>query len=157
MDVTAISAVTSLGGLAINPVGLDVRLRTPRLFFDSSHIAGTLLAAFAMLYTAARAAVLVLAVGYAAEPAASLSIATSRTGVQRLSVPVMQSPLAEGANDAGCGCEEASGGVMMNEVRVTGETLRSMVLADRTGNRVTAETLIGSDGKAVVCFLRHLG
>lgn len=123
-----------------------------------------------MLYTAAQAAVLVLAVGYVAEPVASLSIAepkipigvqrlsvaTKPIGIQRLPVPSMQSPLTDAANEA-CGCEESPGGVMMNDVRVTGETLRSMVLADRTGDRVAAETLIGNGGKAVVIFLRHLG
>merc|ERR1712087_587356 len=114
--------------------------------------------AIGMLYTAAQAAVLVLAVGYVAEPVASLSIAEPKIpiGVQRLPVPSMQSPLTDAANEA-CGCEESPGGVMMNDVRVTGETLRSIVLADRTGDRVAAETLIGNGGKAVVIFLRHLG
>ena len=45
----------------------------------------------------------------------------------------------------------------MNDVAVSGATLRSMVLANSDGERVAAETLIGTEGKAVVVFLRHLG
>lgn len=45
----------------------------------------------------------------------------------------------------------------MNDVAVSGASLRSMVLADVAGERVAAETLIGTQGKAVVVFLRHLG
>jgi len=54
-----------------------------------------------------------------------------------------------------CGCEE--GGVLMNDVRVTGRTLRSTVLADANGSRSSVGEVIGDEGKAVVIFLRHLG
>jgi len=49
------------------------------------------------------------------------------------------------------------GGVLMNNVPISGTTLRSMTLADARGDRVSTSTLIGEDGKAVVIFLRHLG
>ena len=49
------------------------------------------------------------------------------------------------------------GGVLMNDVPISGTTLRSMELADAKGARVRAGSLIGEDGKAVVIFLRHLG
>jgi hypothetical protein len=48
-------------------------------------------------------------------------------------------------------------GVLMNDVPVTGSTLRSMDLADASGARVRVDSLIGTEGKAVVVFLRHLG
>jgi len=47
--------------------------------------------------------------------------------------------------------------VLMNDVPISGTTLRSMTLADARGDRVSTSTLIGEDGKAVVIFLRHLG
>ena len=47
--------------------------------------------------------------------------------------------------------------VLMNDVQVTGATLRSTELATQTGGRATIGSMIGEDGKAVVIFLRHLG
>ena len=58
--------------------------------------------------------------------------------------------------DADCGCAEPQG-VVMNDVRVTGRTLRSMVLANADGNREPVCSAIGDEGKAAVIFLRHLG
>jgi len=46
--------------------------------------------------------------------------------------------------------------VMMNDVMVTADTLRSMDLADSTGARRVSGEILG-DGKSVVIFLRHLG
>ena len=60
------------------------------------------------------------------------------------------------AMDMPC-AEPDVGGVLMNDVPISGATLRSMELADATGARVRAGSLIGEDGKAVVIFLRHLG
>jgi len=54
-------------------------------------------------------------------------------------------------------CAAPDTGVLMNDVPVSGATLRSMDLADRQGARVRSSSLIGEDGKAVVVFLRHLG
>ena len=69
-----------------------------------------------------------------------------------------------------CGCKDAAtetaqgvvlptdSGVLMNDVRVTGSSLRSTVLADVSGDRVSIGDAIGTDGKkAVIVFLRHLG
>ena len=64
--------------------------------------------------------------------------------------------LAETSAGADCGCAEPQG-VLMNDVRVTGRTLRSMVLANADGNREPVRSAIGDEGKAVVIFLRHLG
>ena len=46
---------------------------------------------------------------------------------------------------------------MMNDVRVTGATLRATELADAAGTPKTIGSVVGEDGKAVVIFLRHLG
>jgi len=54
-------------------------------------------------------------------------------------------------------CAAPEYGVLMNDVPVTGSTLRSMDLADASGARVRVDSLIGTEGKAVVVFLRHLG
>ena len=62
-----------------------------------------------------------------------------------------------------CGCEPSGvvvptpKSVLMNDVQVTGATLRSTELATQTGGRATIGSMIGEDGKAVVIFLRHLG
>jgi len=56
-----------------------------------------------------------------------------------------------------CGCDTPAGGVVVAGKAVTGDSLRGMELVDQRGNRATAGELIGTDGKAVVLFLRHLG
>lgn len=64
-----------------------------------------------------------------------------------------------------CGCTDVMQGnvvptatsVLMNDVRVTGASLRSLEASDANGNRVLATSLIGEDGPAVIVFLRHLG
>lgn len=56
-----------------------------------------------------------------------------------------------------CGCTDvAEAGVVMNDVLVTGATLRSTELFDARGEQRSVGSVIG-DGKAVVIFLRHLG
>ena len=45
----------------------------------------------------------------------------------------------------------------MNDVSVSGRTLRSTELKNVGGDSVPVSSLIGEDGKAVVVFLRHLG
>lgn len=68
-------------------------------------------------------------------------------------VDVSLEPTSAGAD---CGCAEPQG-VLVNDVRVTGRKLRSMVLANADGNREPVCSAIGDEGKAVVIFLRHLG
>ena len=80
--------------------------------------------------------------------------------------------VATGAEAVDCGCDSplatdaagkvvptstGAGGIVMNDVRVTGDTLRSMVLSDVDGASVRPSELIGEEGRAVVVFLRHLG
>jgi len=75
--------------------------------------------------------------------------------------------MTEGAA-ADCGCEPSlgetigkvmpTGATVMNGVRVTGSTLRSIELTDSSGRRVrVGDVMGGSDAKALVIFLRHLG
>ena len=88
--------------------------------------------------------------------------------IVRLAAPLQLSELAPtgaaaAATDEDCGCEPSGvvvptpKGVLMNDVQVTGATLRSTELATQTGGRATIGSMIGEDGKAVVIFLRHLG
>lgn len=53
-------------------------------------------------------------------------------------------------------CALPPSGVMMNDVMVTADTLRSMDLADSMGARRVSGEFLGDD-KSVVVFLRHLG
>ena len=46
---------------------------------------------------------------------------------------------------------------LVNDVVVSAASLRSLTLADAAGRPARAGELIGDDGAAVVCFLRHLG
>lgn len=63
--------------------------------------------------------------------------------------------------DEDCGCEtegsKTQGSVLVNDVRVSGRSLRATELADANGKRVRVSDLVGEDGKSVVIFLRHLG
>lgn len=110
------------------------------------------------MHNAARAAALVVAFGF--DPAAALSLGQSPAPAIR--TPRIQltqgSPVSIGAVD--CGCEpgeDGVGSVMMNDVRVSGSTLRSIMFADESGDRTSVESVIGSEGKGVIVFLRHLG
>tara|TARA_B100000513_G_scaffold195585_1_gene126597 strand:- start:2960 stop:3346 length:387 start_codon:yes stop_codon:yes gene_type:complete len=62
---------------------------------------------------------------------------------------------------AGMDCEEEEcalpSGIYVNDVLVSGETLRSMELLDARGSLTRASSIIGDEGSAVVIFLRHLG
>ena len=123
-----------------------------------------------MLYTRARLAAL-LVVTIFVPTSTSFSIAVSnRPAVfsSRLTAPLQLSELAPtgaaaAATDEDCGCEPSGvvvrtpKSVLMNDVQVTGATLRSTELATQTGGRATIGSMIGEDGKAVVIFLRHLG
>lgn len=53
-------------------------------------------------------------------------------------------------------CELPPPGVMVNDVMVSAETLRTMDLADSDGLRRKSGEFLGG-GKSVVVFLRHLG
>lgn len=57
--------------------------------------------------------------------------------------------------DADCGCDDP--GILMNDVSVSGSSLRAMTLVDQNGKQVQASSLLGEDGKAVVVFGRYLG
>jgi hypothetical protein len=50
-----------------------------------------------------------------------------------------------------------NGGVYVNDIFVSGNSLRSMTLQNAQGDMVRAGDILGDDGKAVVIFLRHLG
>jgi len=63
---------------------------------------------------------------------------------------------AAAAEVAPCGCAAADA-ISMNDVSVSGRTLRSTELKNVGGDSVPVSSLIGEDGKAVVVFLRHLG
>jgi len=126
-----------------------------------------------MLYTAVKAAAVVVAISHAAPTAALVvgSPAGHITSPWAAAPPRAATFLSQQTTEEDCGCESAagaltdrgvvvpssSGSVFMNDVAVSGASLRSMVLADVAGERMAAETLIGTQGKAVVVFLRHLG
>jgi len=109
-----------------------------------------------MLYSPVRLLLLIVALvtvtpacGFAAAPSAACTRPPLAARASCLAV-VMQQPKAA--------WREEDGAVMVNNVRVTGDTLRSMVLADADGARVRSGSLLGAqDGRAVVVFLRHLG
>ena len=61
------------------------------------------------------------------------------------------------AATADCGCANTDGTAVVNGVSVTGGSLRSTTLVDRSGQPTPISSVIGSEGKAVVVFLRHLG
>ena len=113
-----------------------------------------------MIYAAVRAVVLLCV--FTSSPAAAFQAGLSgRPAIaQRASAVVLAETIADtmpGAVVEDCGCAEEAGGVLMNDVRVTGRTLRSTVLADVNGGRSSVGDVIGDEGKAVVVFLRHLG
>jgi len=101
-------------------------------------------------------------------PVSTFSVSAPRAAVCGLRASPLR--LAESADAVAatedCGCdEEAAGvvvptsseGVLMNDVRVTGATLRATELVDASGVRKTIGSVVGEEGKAVVIFLRHLG
>ena len=122
-----------------------------------------------MLYTVARlAVVLVVALGagpsgaFVATPGLRPAAGALRSAAVCLSEAA--SPAAAATED--CGCEDGTvgvvaptkfEGVVMNDVRVSGATLRATELVDARGARASVGSVIGDEGKAVVVFLRHLG
>ena len=64
-----------------------------------------------------------------------------------------------GLDDDDCGCDDVTPAktALVNDVVVSAASLRSLTLADAAGRPTRAGELIGDDGAAVVCFLRHLG
>ena len=119
-----------------------------------------------MLYCVLRAAVLLAAF---TQPAAAFQV-HGRPVVAQRALPLQMAETATGVDvnemagavvptkqGEDCGCAEPPQGVMMNDVRVTGRTLRDTVLADVNGDRTALKDVIGAEGKAVVVFLRHLG
>lgn len=107
-----------------------------------------------MIYALVRAAVMLCALS---QPAAAFQaglvsgrpVIAQRTSTVQLAV--------ETSEDCGCAEPELSSGVLMNDVLITGRTLRDTVLADVNGGRTALKDVIGDEGKAVVVFLRHLG
>ena len=122
-----------------------------------------------MLYTRARlAALLVITIFVPTSTSFSIAVSNRPAVFVTLAAPLQLSELAPtgaaaAATDEDCGCEPSGvvvptpKGVLMNDVQVTGATLRSTELATQTGGRATIGSMIGEDGKAVVIFLRHLG
>lgn len=101
------------------------------------------------------------AAGWSVAPSSAVACAASHR--PRLLPPIAVESSAA-AEDCGCETDTAEGvvvptdsGVLMNDVRVTGASLRSTVLANVDGARVSVGDVIGEDGKAVIVFLRHLG
>ena len=98
--------------------------------------------------------------------ARSLALASSRSPLARhLSVAMAEtaSPAdaLRGLDDEDCGCDDVATTpaktALVNDVVVSAASLRSLTLADAAGRPTRAGELIGDDGAAVVCFLRHLG
>ena len=124
-----------------------------------------------MLYNVVRATALLAAfsqpaAAFQAVPAAGRPVSVSRVLPVQLvetagaaDVSTTMVGVVEPTNvDEDCGCAEPEPqGVLMNDVQVTGRTLRDTVLADVNGQRMALKDVIGDEGKAVVVFLRHLG
>ena len=113
-----------------------------------------------MLYAAVRAVVLLCVIGSSPAAAFQAGLSGRPAIAQRASAVVLAETVMDtmpGAVAEDCGCAEESGGVLMNDVRVTGRTLRNTLLADANGSRSSVGEVIGDEGKAVVVFLRHLG
>jgi len=117
-----------------------------------------------MLYASARLVVL-LAV-CVVSPVSTFSVSAPRAAVCGLRAsPLRLAESSDAVAATDCGCEEAAGvvvptsseGVLMNDVRVTGATLRATELVDASGVRKTIGSVVGEEGMAVVIFLRHLG
>ena len=95
--------------------------------------------------------------------ARSLALASSRSPLARhLSVAMAETASPADALrslDDDCGCDDVTPAktVLVNDVVVSAASLRSLTLADAAGRPTRAGELIGDDGAAVVCFLRHLG
>jgi len=108
-----------------------------------------------MLYTMARLSI-VLVVALAAAPAAAFAGPATTTSAASLARHVPLCLSAE-ASALPCAQPSATEGIIMNDVRVTGATLRATELADVRGARVPVSSVVGEQGKAVIVFLRHLG
>ena len=103
-----------------------------------------------MLYARAVFSLLLLAHGASALQIGAAPLRTAAvTAVRSPSARAAEAPLP-------CTLPDAQGSVLMNDVSVSGATLRSMDLADATGTRVRSAGFLG-DGRAIVVFLRHLG
>jgi len=112
----------------------------------------------------------VVLVAIAFAPSAAFSVLSSRpaTAAAFRHAPLLlseQQPASVAtAPVEDCGCEDVgmvvptnNVGVVMNDVRVTGATLRATELVDAPGARATIGSMVGEEGKAVIVFLRHLG
>ena len=104
-----------------------------------------------MIYAAVRAVVLLCVLTSSPAAAFQAGLAGRPAVITHRASAVV---LAEAATDAmpsdvveDCGCAEETGGVLMNDVRVTGRTLRSTVLADVNGGRSSVGSVIGDEGK----------
>lgn len=62
--------------------------------------------------------------------------------------------MANVAGECACGVD---GSAEINGVSVDGALLRSLELTDPYGARKQVSDLVGTEGKAVVVYLRHLG
>ena len=126
-----------------------------------------------MLYGQRSVRLAVLLVVALVVPSNSLTIGSSLRPAASASLRASSIYLQEAAEQKDCACPDTDGelatnvagvvvptefkGVTMNDVRVSGATLRSTELVNARGTRETIGNVIGADGKAVVVFLRHLG
>ena len=91
-----------------------------------------------MIYAAVRAVVLLCVIGSSPAAAFQAGLSGRPAIAQRASAVVLAETVMDttpGAVAEDCGCAEESGGVLMNDVRVTGRTLRNTLLADANGGR----------------------
>ena len=111
-----------------------------------------------MLYTTARLCAILVVATLTTPTAAFATVARpGAAAVPRLAAIRLQAADAAVVPAEDCGCDDTTGSIMMNGVRVSGATLRATELADVSGARRSVGSMIGEDGKAIVVFLRHLG
>jgi len=120
-----------------------------------------------MLHSARRLVVF-LVVATLATPATTFVAVTHPRHLTLRSSPLILTEPSKVAEDCGCADVTADatgvgvptatkGSIVMNDVRITGSSLRSTELVDARGRPATVGSVIGEDGRAVVVFLRHLG
>ena len=119
-----------------------------------------------MLYSLARFAILLVL--WVTPTASFAAPGYAAAAAPRRLAPLQMNVEPTPAASADCGCTDevagvvmptgnTEGTVMVNDVLVSGATLRATELADVTGARATVSSVLGTEGKAVVVFLRHLG
>jgi len=74
-------------------------------------------------------------------------------GVKMMAASGAEAPVAAER----CDCEGEAGTASVNGVDVSADLIRGLALTDAEGNTKMVSDVIGTDGKAVVVFLRHLG